>query len=102
MSQFKPTVFGESLPESSFEEGGYKRVREIHGILADAIRGRFGVHDATPVLMTEYQMYGGMFMPETDDECDLIVTCGEHSRGFADITTDANLTKLARWAVLPV
>lgn len=89
------------MPGTSYEEGGYKRVREIHGILADAIRARGGAEEETPVIITEYQMYGGMFEPETADECDLIITCGEFSKGFAATSTKENLTNLARWVVLP-
>lgn len=95
------TTFSDDLPGTSYEEGGYKRVRQIHGVLADAIRAKFSAEEDDAVVITEYQMYGAMFEPETDDECDLIITCGEHSKGFASTSTKTNLANLAQWAVLP-
>lgn len=95
------TTFSADLPETSYEEGGYHRVREVKGILADVARAKFGVQDGTPVLLTEYHMFGAMFEPETADECDMIITCGEHRQAFFDVSPENNLTRLARWAVLP-
>jgi len=96
------TSFSDDLPGTSYEEGGYKRVREVQGILAEAIRSRLGITNAEPIIITEYHMYGAMFEPETEDECDLIITCGEFSKGFSGTSTKTNMANLAQWAVLPV
>lgn len=92
-----PTTFSENLPESSFEEGGYVRVREMFGRQADLIRQMFDVTDGTSVIMTEYQVYGGMFEPEGPDEFDLIVTCGEHRKGFSETRPKMNEIHLMKW-----
>jgi hypothetical protein len=89
--------FSTDLPGTSYEEGGYKKVREVYGELADAVRNRFGVNDETAVIITEYQFFGGMFEPETDDECDLVITCGDHRQGFSDIQPDLNFLHLIKW-----
>lgn len=95
------TRFSDDLPGTSYEEGGYKRVREVQGILSQAIRSRLGATDEEPVILTEYHMYGAMFEPETEDECDLIITCGEHRQSFSGTNPKTNLSRLAEWAVLP-
>lgn len=91
------TTFSDDLPGTSYEEGGYVRVREIYGRQADLIREKFGVTDGTSVIITEYQMYGGMFEPEGPDEFDLIITCGEHRQGFSEHRPNMNHVHLLRW-----
>lgn len=90
-------MLSDDLPGSSYEEGGYKRVREVFGRHADLIREKFGVTDGTSVIITEYHIYGGMFEPEGPDELDLIVTCGEHTKGFSETRPNMNHVHLLRW-----
>lgn len=89
--------FSDDLPGTSYEEGGYQQVKEVYGELASEIRSRFGITEETPVVMTEMRCFGGMFEPETEDECDLVVTCGEHRKGFSDIHPDLNFVHLIKW-----
>lgn len=89
--------FSEDLPGTSYEEGGFKRVREVYGELATAIRNRCGATSETPVIMTEMRFFGGMFEPESEDECDLIITCGECYQSFGDVHPDRNFAHLIKW-----
>ena len=91
------TDFSDDLPGTSYEEGGFKRVREVYGDLAQAIRNRCGVGPEETVIMTEMRFFGGMFEPEGDDECDLIITCGEYHQSFGDIHPDRNFAHLIQW-----
>lgn len=91
-------TFSEDLAESSYEEGGYKRVRKVNGELAKLIRLKFNEPETTEVTITEIHVFGGMFEPETDDECDLIISCGDDIKGFFSTNPKHNIDKLLNWA----
>lgn len=98
ISGIEPT-FSETLPESSFEEGGYKRVREVKSYLAEAIRRRFDARSEARVEITEMQVFGGMFEPPEEDECDLIISCDGEIKGFFGATPEICMDKMLKWVL---
>ena len=89
--------YSEDLPGTSYEEGGFKRVRNIQGMLAAMIRLKFRESVENPVLLTEMGFYGGMFEPESDDEYDIIINCGENSISFSDTSSAKTFNHLMLW-----
>lgn len=89
--------YSEDLPGTSYEEGGFKRVREVKSGLAEAVRHKFGASSEAFVEITEMQIFGGMFEPSAEDECDLILSCDGEIKGFFGTSLEACMDDMLKW-----
>lgn len=97
-SDISGTYYSGELPGTVYEEFYSKRVREIHGTLANDLRNRFGVLDETPVILHEMHFFASKLDPSKDDGFSLAITCGEHSTNVMGATPELNFQELVNWA----
>lgn len=71
--------------------------REVSGRLADDIRNRFGVTDATPVFISELEADAQIGDETWEHFKELVIECGEHKMDFETHSNSRNFAQMLTW-----